>query len=112
MRTTIVLGLIALCCAAPAAAQSPVTLTFEGQRATGLVEVGPLAAELVIDFEQVTGRNASALTASAMLVPLPPDLALLSRLPHSVRLPQGFPVLLYISAPADGGLSFQGVVTV
>lgn len=111
MRIIALMGLMALVSAAPCAAQTPISLTFDGQRASGHVQLGLFSAELTIDFEQVTGLGPSGLTASAVLLTFP-DLALLERLPNQVGIPLGFPVLVHITAPAEGGLSFRGVTSV
>lgn len=76
----------------------------------GISLPGGLGADLTISFEQVVGLSVANLGLSAEVVSLT-DPDLLSRLRLS-SIPAGFPVLLRIEPPAEGGLSFSGVVSI
>lgn len=71
---------------------------------------GGIGADLTLTFEQVVGLTEDNVGLDAFLVdPLDPNL--LSRLTQAV-IPAGFPVLIRIEPPADGGLSFSGPVSI
>lgn len=71
---------------------------------------GGIGADLTLTFEQVVGLTEENAGLDASLVS-PLDPSLLSRLTQAV-IPAGFPVLIRIEPPADGGLSFSGPVSI
>lgn len=85
----------------------------DGNTLAANIDLGLVEAELSIEFEQVVGLSVDNLGLSAELIN-PIDPALLSRLedPLANSLPGTFPVLVRIQPPANGGLSFSGVVTI
>ncbi|MGH9362797.1 MAG: DUF6689 family protein [Thermoanaerobaculia bacterium] len=116
MKRTAVLFLFSpllLLLAAPALrAQGIVDLVVSADTLSARIELPEgIGADLTIAFEKAVGLTADALGLAAQLVD-PTDLSLLSRLPSSVAIPAGFPVLLHIAPPATGGLSFSGVAAV
>jgi hypothetical protein len=98
MKRIVAVFLLALATALPAAGQS-----------LNLPIVGGLLGDLTVTFEGVTGLNLLNLGASIQLVS-PLDPALRARLPQTVSIPPGLPVLVRIT-PA-GGLLFTGITTV
>lgn len=72
---------------------------------------GGVAGNLTVSFESVTGLSLPNLGVSAQLVS-PTDAGLLARLPTTVAIPAGFPVLVRIEPTAAGGLAFTGVATI
>jgi len=115
MRRTVlaILALAALAAAAPPAralAGQVLDFTVSGDTATAELSlpVG-LGADLSVSFEQVSNLDQQSLGLSVQSVSL---LDLLGRLPQGVTLATAFPLLLRITPPADGALSFQGVATV
>src|SRR5262245_31649317 len=63
---------------------------------------GIVGGEVTVSFENVTGLTPANLGVSTQLVsPLDPLLA--GRLPSTVSLPAGFPVLVRIEPTASGG---------
>lgn len=108
------LMLILLAASTASGANSIVGVTVDGDVATARIELaGTLDADLTIEFENVVGLSATNLGLSAEIVS-PADLLLLSRLPvlGGGGITSGFPVLVRISPPTTGGLSFSGVVSV
>lgn len=105
------LALVTLLLPVPAAARGIVDAVVDGNELrAGISLPGGLAADLTISFEQVVGLSADNLGLSAEVVDLlAPDL--LARL-GGARIPAGFPVLLRVEPPADGGLSFSGVAAI
>jgi hypothetical protein len=75
----------------------------------GISLPGGIGADITITFEQVEGLSVENLGIDASLVSLTPNL--LERLGGAL-VPSAFPVLLTISPPAGGGLSFQGVADI
>jgi len=73
--------------------------------------VGGILGNLTVTFESVTALSVVNLGVSITPVS-PSDPALLARLPATVSIPPGFPVLVRIDPPAAGGLAFTGVVSV
>jgi hypothetical protein len=71
---------------------------------------GGIGADLTLSFEQVVGLTETNVGLDASLVS-PLDTTLLARLTQAV-VPVGFPVLIRIEPPSDGGLSFSGPVTI
>src|SRR3954454_21501837 len=72
---------------------------------------GGVAGDLTVSFESVTGLSLPNLGISAQLVS-PTDAGLLARLPATVAIPSGFPVLVRIEPTAAGGLAFTGIANV
>ncbi len=74
---------------------------------------GGLEADLTVSFEDPSGLTTESLGVSAQLVD-PLDPALLRRLgdPGLVNIPSGFPVMITIDPPTDGGLNFEGLTQV
>jgi len=84
---------------------------IDGNVARAAIALGATSATLTIRFENVVGLGAANLGLSAQLVdPLAPGIV--SRLGSGVSLPGAFPLMVRISPPASGGLSFSGVVAV
>jgi hypothetical protein len=84
------------------------SVTITGNEVRGDVSLSAtLTAELVLSFENAVGLNLQNLGMSAAVVDAA-DPALLARLP-AVGLAAGFPVLVTVAPPANGGLSFSGV---
>jgi hypothetical protein len=116
-RTARGLSLLLLCVASsvamaqttPESLPLPVTVSTSGNHAEVVIGTTsqPLA-EVLLDFQDATGLNATSLGASAQLVSLT-DLSLLSRLPDVglTTLPSALPLLITIEPPATGGLSFR-----
>jgi hypothetical protein len=95
----------------PLAAEGIVNLVVQGNEVrAGVALPLNITADLKITFEQVEGLSTESIGLSALLVNLT-DLQLLSRLQESL-IPGALPMLIRIQPPAEGGLSFQGVVTV
>lgn len=74
---------------------------------------GDLTADLAVRFENAAGLTLESLGLTAQTVD-PLDPALLSRLQAAglVGVPAGFPVMVTIDPPTDGGLSFNGLAEV
>ncbi len=72
---------------------------------------GETVVELTLTFEKVVGLSLANLGLSALEIS-PTDPTLLSRLPASVSIPAGLPILITIEPPAAGGLAFSGVVAI
>jgi hypothetical protein len=85
------------------------SVEIDGNVATADIAVGAVSATLTIEFENVVGLTAENLGLSAKVVN---PLSLAGKLPSGVSLPGAFPLVLKISPPAAGGLSFSGVVSV
>lgn len=88
----------------------------DGNEFSASIELGGVSADLSIRFEKVVGLSVNSLGLSVHLVD-PLDLDLLARLPASFDsassgIAAGFPVLIRVEPPANGGLSFEGVVNV
>ena len=114
MRKVLTTLLFLIATAPVVQAQGIVDVKVEGSRVTaGIALPAGIGADLTIGFEEVVGLSPESLGLSARLV-APTDLALLGRLPGGlgVSLPTGFPVLLTIAPPANGGLSFTGVTAI
>lgn len=93
------------------AANGVYDVDVDGNVARVDVALGSASATVTIRFENVVGLSAENLGISVQLVdPLAPGFA--SRLGSGVSLPAAFPLVVKISPPADGGLSFSGVVAV
>jgi hypothetical protein len=98
--------------AAPAAAQ--VTVSVSGNTATAQVSLaGGYGADFTLAFQNAQNLSASSLGISASVVN-PLDATLLARLPTGAGLsiPAAFPVMISVSPPALGGLSFTNGVAV
>ena len=95
----------------PLAAEGIVNLVVQGNEVSAGVSL-PLniTADLKITFEQVEGLTPENIGLSATLVSLT-DPGLLARI-QDAQIPGALPMLIRIQPPAEGGLSFQGVVTI
>ncbi|MEX0735202.1 MAG: DUF6689 family protein [Steroidobacteraceae bacterium] len=102
----------ALLLAGPALSANGIySVEIDGNVAKADIALGSASATLTIEFENVVGLSADNLGLSAQLVdPLSPGFV--SRLGTGVSLPAAFPLVVKISPPANGGLSFSGVVAV
>lgn len=100
--------------APPAAADGVVGPKVEGNALEAkIVLPGGVGADLTVAFEQVVGLSADNLGLAASLLDTADLVALQTRLPSElVSVPAGFPVLLTIEPPVEGGLSFSGVVSI
>jgi Family of unknown function (DUF6689) len=97
--------------AGPARALGTVQATVDGNTVRADVSLpGGVGVEVSLSFEQVVGLSPAALGLSAELVS-PADSRIASRLPSGglVTVPSAFPVLLTITPPPAGPLSFTGV---
>ncbi len=93
------------------AANGVYDVDIDGNQARVDVALGSASATVTIRFENVVGLSAENLGISVQLVdPLAPGFV--SRLGSGVSLPAAFPLVVKISPPASGGLSFSGVVAV
>ena len=101
LAATVLIGCALLALPSAAAAQGPSYGTT--------LAVGALEVELSLQFEQAIGATAQNLGVSARLVSAS---ELLGRLPTGVSVPSGLPLLVTIEPPAEGSLSFTGVVTI
>lgn len=103
--------MLGLSLTATAAIQNP---EVEGNELTAQIELNPgLSAELTLRFENSIGLSVDNLGLSVTSVS-PTDVDLLQRLPDptAISIPAGFPVLLTVAPPADGGFAFEGVAEV
>lgn len=110
-----------LCCAIClfALTASPIraaidTLTIDGNEVSAEISLpGGIGAQLALRFDSAVGVSADSLDLSVEAVD-PASPSLLSLLPSltELSLPTGFPVLLTIAAPAQGGLAFEGIVEI
>jgi len=110
-RAGSLLSVAAAVLATSASAQTSVTVTptIAGNELTAQIDLaGGFSADISIVFEQAVGLNAGALAITASLVD-PLDATLVSRLPASVGVPAGFPVVVRIDPTASSALSFSGV---
>lgn len=111
-RTSLSLAfLLILLLPLPVAAEGIVNVAVEGNELSAEISLpGGIGADLTLGFEQAVGLTEENAGLSARLVnPLDPDL--LSRLLQA-SIPAGFPVLIRIEPPAEGGLSFSGVASI
>lgn len=109
-RCAIVATLLLL--ALPAhAANGIYDIQIDGNTARVDVALGGASATLTVRFENVVGLSADNLGISAQLVN-PLSSGFVSRLGSGISLPAAFPLVVKIAPPADGGLSFSGVVSV
>jgi len=110
MKKLLACWILLLSSALPAAGQGIVSSTIDGDSIRlGVALPGGLGADVSLTFEDADGLNLSSLGISAQVANLF-DPTLLSRL-LGTPLTSGFPVLLRIEPPANGGLTFRGVVT-
>jgi hypothetical protein len=84
-------------------------VTVNGNSASVTLAAGGLSLDLTLTFEQVVGLSAANLGISARVV-TPAELA--GRFPDGASLVGGLPLLVSVSPPASGGLSFSGVALV
>ncbi|HKC23936.1 MAG TPA: DUF6689 family protein [Thermoanaerobaculia bacterium] len=111
LRASLLPLVAALFVSTSASAQTSVVVTpaISGNDLTAQIDLaGGFSADIAISFEQAVGLNTSALAITASLVD-PLDATLLSRLPGSVGVPAGFPVVVRIEPTAASALSFSGV---
>ena len=95
----------------PLGAEGIVNLVIQGNEVrAGVALPLDITADLKITFEQVEGLSEESIGLSASLVNLT-DPGLLARLQDAL-IPGALPMLIRIQPPAEGGLSFQGVVTI
>ncbi|MGH8131100.1 MAG: DUF6689 family protein [Steroidobacteraceae bacterium] len=87
------------------------SVEIDGNVAKADIALGSASATLTIQFENVVGLSAENLGLSAQIVD-PTSPGFLSRLSTGVSLPAAFPLVVKISPPTNGGLSFSGVVAV
>ena len=108
-RSTGIIGRGSRALAAPPARSLGVdSLEIDGATVTASVSaLGGVAAEVVIEFDAVSGLSESSLGLSVQTVD-PTSLALLARLPSGASVPTAFPLQVSIEPPAAGGLSFEG----
>jgi hypothetical protein len=71
---------------------------------------GGVTGDLTVSFESVTGLSLPNLGISVQLVS-PTDAGLLARLPATVSIPPGFPVLVRIEPTPAGGFAFTGIAS-
>ncbi len=90
-----------------------VSTTVDGDSVAVKIRLLTLGADLTVSFEHAVGLSPQNLGISTQLLGPTALRRIASRLPDSlVSVPLGFPLLLTIEPPADGGLSFSGVVTI
>lgn len=98
---------------APGVSQT-VDVSIDGNEAHAQIELtGAVTAAVTIRFEKVVGLSEESLGLSATQVD-PLDPGLLGRLPdiEATTVPAGFPLMISVDPPADGGLSFEGVAEI
>jgi hypothetical protein len=109
-----VTALLVLLFAACAQARAGVTVSVSGNTAVAQISLaGGVGADLTLTFQNAQNLSATSLGVSASVVN-PVDATLLARLPAGAGLsiPTAFPVLISVSPPALGGLSFSNGVAV
>ncbi|HWN43492.1 MAG TPA: DUF6689 family protein [Thermoanaerobaculia bacterium] len=105
------LALLMLLLPFPALAEGILGVVVEGNELRAEISLpGGIGADLTLAFEQVVGLSAANVGLEALLVN-PLDPGLLDRLLQT-PVPLGFPLLIRIEPPADGGLSFSGPVSI
>lgn len=86
------------------------SLELTASSASATIELpGELAADLTIGFEEALGLSEESLGVSARVVSAT---ELVGRLAGGVSPASGFPVVVSIEPPADGPLSFAGLVSI
>ena len=113
MKGTLVGFLLVLAAAVPAAGQGIGNPPLGGGNSVSLPIAlpGGITGEITVSFEGVTGLSPDSLGVSAQLVS-PADPVLGARLPATVAIPAGFPVLVRIEPTPAGGLAFTGVASI
>jgi hypothetical protein len=108
-RFAMVASLLAMALAAPPARSLGVdSLEIDGSTVTASVSaLGGIAAEVVLEFDSVSGLGESSLGLSVQTVD-PTNLALAARFPSGASIPSAFPLMVSIEPPSAGGLSFAG----
>lgn len=101
-------SLLILAVAVPAAGQGNGGL-LGGEGSVSLSTL--LGGEVTVSFDSVAGLTPANLGVSTHLVSLL-DPLLRARLPATVSILSGFPVLVRIEPPAAGGLAFNGVASI
>lgn len=88
-----------------------VDIVIDGNEVSATINLpGGIASGFLMEFEEVVGLTEANLGLTASLVN-PTDPALRARLPSGgTSIPLIFPLLIRIEPPAEGGLSFSGVV--
>lgn len=114
-RSVTILAALVVFIALPFRAETAIVdAQVDGNEFSATIDLpGEISAELTVRFEQVIGLSVTSLGVSAQLVdPLSPSL--LGRLPDVTQyaVPAGFPVLIQIEPPVDGGLTFEGVAEI
>jgi hypothetical protein len=105
------LALLMLLFPLPALAEGILDVVVDGNELRAEISLpGGIGADLTLAFEQVVGLTEENIGLDAFLVS-PLDTTLLARLTQAA-VPAGFPVLIRIEPPADGGLSFSGPVRI
>lgn len=103
--------LLLLAAYAPGAEAGITSVTIDGDVAEVEIDVGLLAAEMTLTFEDATGLTESNLGLDASAVD-PLDTALLARLPTLTSLVSALLLIVEVDPPTSGGLSFDGPVTI
>jgi len=113
LKHGLAIGLIVAVSTLPAsAANGLASVQVSQNKVTARIELpGDLAADLEVQFEQALGLSAESIGLSARVID-PGDLNIVSRLPASVSVPVGFPVLITIDPPSSGPLSFSGIASI
>lgn len=102
----------AILLASPALAQQGIySLEIDDDVATAEIALGSISATLTLRFENVVGLTPENLGLSVSLAD-PLMFILQGRLKPNISLPAAFPLVVKISPPQSGGLSFSGVVSV
>lgn len=123
MKKIVAWVVLVLAMALPAAAApAPDPSRASDQKLLGILDLGKVlkvpisllngvSGTLTVTFESVTAL--SLLNLGVSVVPVSPtDPALLARLPETVSISSGFPILVRIHPPAAGGLAFTGVASI
>jgi hypothetical protein len=119
-RSFIALALAASGFVAAASAEAAVTVTITGANTAradfalgGTPSAPQYTGTVFLTFDSPVGLTASNLNITAQIVD-PNDPALRARLPggSEVAVPSGFPVMISVSPPANGGFEFLNAATV
>lgn len=87
------------------------SVTITGDEAEIEIDVGLLSAEMLLTFEDSSGLSAANLGLDASAVSVL-DFGLLARLPSLTSLVGGLLLITDVDPPTNGGLEFEGIVTV
>lgn len=113
MRRILLAGLL-LAGTQAAVAAGIINPVINGNKVEATVSVaGAYEAALTIEFENSVGLSVDNLGLSAELISVT-NSSLINRLPEPslMGIAGGFPVMITIDPPADGGFSFQGVAAI